>query len=555
MPQVPVYDIPRVDYAAQPSARFDFNPVQDVAGKQLQGFGDAALKGGAAMKTIADKIQADKDDAATKEMDNKLAEAYRNILHDKDNGYMTSLGKNAVDGRDGVAEAIRKARESVESGITDEFQRMLFKNVADRRTESAMLQVDSHAAQQTKIWHEGESVARVKSSVADAVANSQGWNIPDSPYAVAKKTALAEVDALSELRGYDTAQRDQLRSQTLAGMSETVLRNMVSLGQSKTARDYLEATAPDIAKGAPDRLDDLRNLVKTAGVKDEAIGLAQTLKGGLQQQVKQLDEMVANGRITAEVYDNARQRVEHNWQLKKTMENEGNKAMMGNIQMWSLQPENRNKSILDAPPAYLAWAKSQGKLSEWDSFHQREGRPGNRRDELVTRGQLLNMASTDPDAFIAEFKKDGFLGRMDLGASGIKEMQNIATDIQRNGGKYHQQFTPAVLQDGIPKALLARDKKDEKDAFTAIMAEEQQKWIKANPGKTPTEADHAKVIQAANQEWTSIGRIWNSTVPAYKVRASGDKNAVPADFYKGMKAAGASEDEIIKAWTIRQGTR
>ncbi len=553
MPTVPIIDLPQVNPTAEPQSRFDAPQQPEIAGKQMQQMGDAWLKAGVAARTIADRIQADKDDAATKEMDNKLSDQLRVILHSPEGGYLNRVGKSAVEGRDGITEAIRKARETVETSTDDPFQRAMFKSVADRRIQSALLQVDSHASHQTKVWHEGESIARMKSSAADAIANSAGWKTDGSLYASAKATALSEVDALADLRGYDSAQREQLKAETLAGIHTAVLSNMVSLGQAKTAREYLESAAPEIAKGAPDKLDNLRNLVKTAGVKEEAIGLSQSLKGGLQQQIKSLDGMVSKGSITPEVYDDARRRVEHNWQLRKTMENEGNKSAMGAFQDWILK--NPGKSIQDAPTQLYTWAKGQGHLASLDAFAQREGRPAERQTELKTRGALLDMATNNPEAFITEFRDNGFLTRTDLGANGIREMQNIAADIMRNGGKYKQEFTPAVLQDGVPKSLLARDKKDEKDAFTAIMAEEQAKWIKSNPGKVPDAAAHASVIQAANKEWISIGKFYNSKEPAYKVRAGGDARAVPSDFYQGMKAAGAKDEEILAAWKLRQGNR
>lgn len=401
MPTVPIYDTPQVDQATLPAAQFAAPDMPDVAGKQMAQLGQATLAAGATTSRIAQHLQAEQDDAQTKALDNEFADRMRVILHNKDTGYMNQVGKNAVDGRDATVKAIDEARVEISAGLQNDVQRRMFDAVTGRRVQTALTHVDTHAANQTRIWHDGESVARIKSGIADALTSSAAWNQKDAdgkatgPYNMAKATAIAEARSLASMRGYDTAQTEQLVAETAAGLHTAVLTNMVSLGQSKTARDYLEAAAPEIAKGAPDKLDDLRNLVKQAGVKDESLTLSMQLKGGLNEQLGALKGLYDKGDITADVYDATRQRAEHNWQLRKSQQAEGEKALVGNAYDWLLK--NQGKSVLDMPPGLYNGLKQTGHLANVVSFARVNGKP--ETDPTAYYG-LYRMAMDNPNAFV-----------------------------------------------------------------------------------------------------------------------------------------------------------
>lgn len=555
MPRVPELDLPSVSPSAGQMPMYSAPDSPDIAGKQLQEQGKHQMAAGVQLIKMQRYLQAEQDDAATKELDNQLAEQFRTVLYDKDSGYLAKNGKDAATGREAISSDLTKIRDDLLAKAGNDTQKQMLAQVSGKRLEAAMMHVDGHAMHQTFVWKENESISRIKSSVADAVTNSVSWQMADQegaatgPFNTAKATATQEAMDVAKLRGYDTAQTKQFVSEVQAGLHGTVLSNMVSLGQSNSARDYLEKFAPEIAAGAPDKLDNLRGMVKQAGIKDDSLNLSFSLKGGLQQQIGAVDEMFKKGAISAEVRDATVQRVEHNYQQRKAQQDEGNKAAMGQSQEWVLK--NPGKSIMDMPPNLYSWAKNNGHLMGLDSFAQREGRPGERISELKVRGELLGLAGADPDAFIAEFKKSGFSDRFDLGATGIKEMQTIAGNMISGTGKYHATFDNKILQDAIPGSIL-KDK-DKKDAFVAIMAEEGDKWRKANPGKVPDQSAYQQVTQAANKEWISVGSIWNSTTPAY--RARGKENAVPKDFFEGMKASGATEAETIMAWRIKNGKK
>lgn len=551
MPTVPLYDIPQVNLSPNPSVQFDAPAMPDIAGRQMQEAGKANMVAGTTAMKIADRIQDLRDDAATTAADNAFQESINKILHDPQKGYLRTSMKDAEAIRPDMDKALQEARAQASGMLQNELQREMFAKTSTKRLQMATSTMDVHQLKQLKLWDQNEAKQSVDSAQQNAVNTYGSWAQPNSQFAINKADMLAKVDRLAEKLGIplDSEMAKDMRLDASTKLHGTVIDQMLSMpGQGKNARTYFENFVDEVS---PDQRGSIQDKLKNASVKDESLTLSMEMKGSLTEQIKSLDKMFTKGEISAEVRDATVARVEHNWQMRKSQEAEGNKFAMGAAQDWILK--NPGKSIMDMPQNLYQWAKNQGHLAGLDSFAQREGRPGERLTELTTRGKLLNLAMTDPDTFIKQFKDTGFSDQLALGMSGIKEMQNVASDMLRGNGKYHTTFDQKILQDAIPGAIL-KDK-DKKDAFVAIMAEETDRWRKANPGKVPDQAAYAQVTQAANQEWISIGRWFNSTDPAYKLR--GQPNAVPKDFYNNMLKAGdgVTEAEIIAAWKIKRGVK
>ncbi len=562
MATVPVQDIPTVDL--QPSNVVPFQaqgvePMRNAAPEQMQKFGEAAMRGAIALKNINDRLQDEMDDAATKEADNLLSDQLRSLIYNPETGYLSTVGKNALDSRMATLDGMNDAKQKVEQTLTTDMQRKMFAQVANRRLQTAMTQVDSHATQQAKVYGIAESKARATASVQDAVVNASSWRMKDEDgkatgaYNLYKSTAISEMNSLANTMGLpaDSAQRKELVLAATTQIAAEVVSGFVANNQAMEAKDYL-ANAIKAKEINPTKVDELQNLVKTAGEKDESLRLSMSIKGGLTAQLSTVDQMFKDGKISAAVRDATVQRIEHNHTRQKALQEEGNKAAMGSFQEWIIK--NPGKRIIDAPANLYNWAKGQGQLAGLDSFANRNGAAGERRSELEARGLLLDLAMNDPDRFIKEFRESGFVYRVVLGSAGIKEMQNMAMSIIQNNGKFKTAFDTKVLQDAIPAELLkpGATNKNKKDAFVAIMSEETSKWIKENPGKTPDNAAYQRVISAANRQWVSIG-LWNTDIPAYEARVSKDIRVVPKNFYDEMKKTGAKEYEIVKAWQIKKG--
>ena len=545
--------------------------------------GDVAMARGAqavadTAATVGGNEQRLEFEAKAKERDNKLAAAYRDLLHAPETGFLNQAGKNAIDGRKGTVEAIDKIEQQFLSEEMSAMERRNFLALSARRKESALLQIDTHTSHQTREFSINQTAARAESQVQDMSANWGGYNDPNSTYSTAKATGLREIENLAALNGWDKDITDGKKRAWLSGAHKTVIDNMLASEKTTDAKAYFEKFGGEIDERTK---DGIKKELRHSSVKSESLNLSYELAkvGGLSAQTKAADDLFKAGKIDAETRDATVQRLEHNYTRAKSMQEEGNKAMRGQLQEWVIN--NPGAILRDAPDKLYQWAKGNGELAQFERLLAREGRPAARQQELKVRGELLNMAMTDPDMFIAEFKRTQFSDRMDLGINGIKEMQNVAGEMLRGDGKYKTTFNQKTLQDAIPADLLKPANKDKRDAFVALMSEESDRWKKANPGKTPDDAAYKQVVQAANGEWLKVGAIWNSHPKAYELRAKPDADAmpkslfdeikksnpkysdlevgqmwsgtkVPDSFSKEMQKRGASDAEIAAAWNIKK---
>lgn len=564
MPTVPLLETPTVNLATESTGNFAataVQPMENYGAAQQAELGNKVVAAAAQAMRIGEHIQNQIDTAKTKEYDMQFADKIREVMYNPESGYMNAVGKNAVERRKDTAKAIADARKEIEGGLENDVQRLMFKQSADRRVLAANTDIDQHGLQQLKVYNVGESKARVDNLMDDAVVNAKNWQQEGSQYKMFKGAMDAEVGHLADLQGIprDSEQYKEMQRAASTKLHGTVISNFISQENPNAAEQYLNAHKSEIDT---DKLDQIQNAVRSAketiGVKDESLRLSFDIKGGsLTDQISRVDDMYKNGKISAQVRDATVQRIEHNYSVSNQQQNDYNKSQMGAAQDWIMN--NPGKSIMDMPTPLYSWAKQEGHLAALDGFAQREGRPADRQKELKMRGELLNMATNDDTVgqFVDEFKRTGFQDRTDLGAQGIKEMQNIAMQIVQNNGRWKTTFDQKQLQDGIPGNLLKSSKKDKKDAFVAIMSEKQQEWVKANPGKSPKPEDYRSVISAANEEYVSLG-FFNRPKKAYEIRASEGtmSNAVPKWFFDQGRSKNLSSDQILRAWqTYSQGKK
>lgn len=283
-----IYDQPTVDASALPLQKFDAPAVENVAAKQAIESGNTLTKAGGAVSAIANSLQDDIDTATTKENDNRVADAFRTILHDPEKGYLATPGKLALTSRDGVIKSLKEAVKEAEKGLQNDVQRYMFKKTATARMQSALLQIDSHAMQQAKIYNVAEAKARADGARMDAIANWAGWADPSGMYAKNKSLMMNEIESVATIAGIpkmengkETAQYRQLRQGVLTQLHSDVLNNMISLGHTGEAKKYYTEASKN-QEILPDKIDELNNRVKVATTATEADNLATRVFGELR---------------------------------------------------------------------------------------------------------------------------------------------------------------------------------------------------------------------------------------------------------------------------------
>jgi hypothetical protein len=428
MPRVPEADSPSVAMTpfqtpGATGAAADVFDIPDIAGKQATQTGAALMTAGTVLKKIADNIQYDLADAAAKDLDTKLSKADQLTVEK----FQSLNSKAAVDARADTEKELVKNRESIldeykNGGNYDAFAADMFQAASKKRLDIASHQVSSHFIHQAKIWDNASSTARVAQNLNDAnralivdpnsfrQKDKDGKNI--GAYWTFRNTAIQEVNLIADKNGVPKLgdEGDDLRKQMLLETTTKLhfdaVNNLVkqaesSPGAMKLAAAYLNE-AVKAGEISADKVDDLAQLVKLGGQKQESLDLYMELsKMPLDKAIKELQNRNQKGLVSAEVFDFTQSRLEHQYNVNQAKKGEYEKAIIGQAQDWLLK--NPSLGITGMPTKLYNALKQSGHLGTIQSF----AKSGRFDNDPKTWGQILSM----PQAELAKLTADEFYTR------------------------------------------------------------------------------------------------------------------------------------------------
>lgn len=527
MPRVPTYDEYQVAPQVAPTARAEASvtpQMMSVSGEQLQQLGRGMQGAGDAFSKIAIDVQKDINDAVTKEADNAAAQTISQVMGD----YMTRAGKDAVVSQDGAKKAIEDALRSSGEGLQNNMQRQMYGDIAMRRMQQSLGQINFHAAGQAKVWNETETGARMGNARRDATTNWGTWQMDGGEYATKRATMIAESDALVKLKygaDPDSEVAKAARLTQTTGLAADTIQNMLVANQSKMASDYF-TKAMERGDIDPEKAKPIQDMIKTASVKDEALTLSMSLKGGLESKLGQLDTMFAEGKITAEVHEAASRNVEHKWQIQKTAEGEYTKSVIGQSTDWFIH--NGGKSVLDfqsANPVLYESLKRQGRLGDLISLAQHGGKVQN--DPAVWADVMTNQQNLKAMTPTEIYNKYS----LKLDESHLEKLYAIHSALNGSKDEQHLQImgTTELVKDsatrmgilpasGKPSDKQASDFNDFQTKLDARIAMYEQNELK---GKKANNQDLKKILQELEMDRVYRSRsMWpdKSDVPMITVK-------------------------------------
>jgi len=159
---------------------------------------------------LAEQLAGD-NEALVKTADVKMGETEQALLFDPQTGYLNLQGEEAVNQAPAVLNAYTQAQDRAMASLTDDDQRRMFTDLADRRLATFTTQVERHAADERQRWYDAASERRIALMQADA---GLYWN-DDALLRRALGTVRAEVGEQAERKGWDSALTEAaLRQQT-----------------------------------------------------------------------------------------------------------------------------------------------------------------------------------------------------------------------------------------------------------------------------------------------------------------------------------------------------
>lgn len=249
MPTVPIVPTEELQGGGfQPfSVGGEIAPMRDVAGRQAQEMGQSMVNAGQVLGSIANKMQDQMDDAATKQADVTFLTKAQDILWGE-KGYLNTLGAGAAD-PSSVNAALIEAQKEVEKGLTNDVQRMMFGQSASRNMLNFSGKIAEHRFKQTTDYAAGESKSRADRYTMEAANNFDSIGMvdakgnPTGPYNTAVNTALQEANAAADLMMLppDSEQRKAMVRGVYGNVASGVVNNLMVDGRYLEAKSYIDS--------------------------------------------------------------------------------------------------------------------------------------------------------------------------------------------------------------------------------------------------------------------------------------------------------------------------
>lgn len=430
MPKVPIYDSFQVMPTQLPGVT---QTAPDMSGivrnsGQLQEVGRAMSALGGQFASNAVDAQIDINEAAAKNADNALADSLREMMHNPESGYLNQTGKTAVDGFKPTREAIDTAVINAGNALENDAQRKAFTRAAHVRRQQALGMAETHAAHQTRQYNVDATGARIDSNERDMVTAAAAWKIPGSAFSLADGARRTEIENLIEQKygaNADPALKDAARLQFNTRANLAVLDDMLSRRQVKDAQEYFASNLRSID---PEKQDEIRKALETAGHQDNVLTYSDALFAnvrGYDAQMKHLQADFEAGKIDGKEREAIEARIDHKQNIARARQAEGEKYALGAA--YDFLQKNPGKSVEDLPPNVYRGVLTH--LPSLRSFASQEGKTTT--DPTIYYG-LRQMAANEPENFA---KLNLLTSRDKLAPSDWKHLVELQSGINKNDTK------------------------------------------------------------------------------------------------------------------------
>lgn len=335
------------------------------------------------------------DNAAAKEADARLAEAYRQQLESPE-GYLNTAGKASIEGRQAAIDQLEATRREIAGELTSPRQREMFSRVSDARRRGAHSAIDKHFIEETRTHEIAGSKARVDMLGQDIVdAKFNGTEADYRQKADALFGDNGELGTWLRLQGVHPDQAELMRRKAQDEVYGTIVNRMLRDGEDKPgaaieAAEFLK-TAP-VTDGLRARLQED---VQEAGVQEQAFQLKRFLggkmPGDLMGQLDTLDQLVESKDITLDVRDAAAQRLRGEYSVRRTQRAVDGANALSEATTW--QQLNPNKPL---PKRMQRALSTSGKAAEFELW-KRQG------NQFVTTAEGLSHMLTVSDSELLRY--------------------------------------------------------------------------------------------------------------------------------------------------------
>lgn len=549
MPTVPTYDSFQASSNTLSPARIDPIDAPNTAGKQAQQFGQALSTIGEKIGLVAAKEIEEADTARLEQQYTKLSRRVDASLY-ADGGVMGLSGSQAVGAADKWAADYDKVSAELSAELHPR-QSQRFQKIVQTAKRTYYDNVMRHEFRQAQSYKDETNKAVLDQALESAGNNYRDGETVNLQFGVAQdamKTRPEYAGASAEVRKrMDAALEGSFHAQVVksaldAGdtayasdwFNENKSRIPLDMRgkverQLKPATDFAEGK--EIASEAQKRIAAGESpvavetwMAEKARSKD-AHGIAQGMMREYQDAQRRQDAHVQGGFL--ERFETA--------PSHKTFT-----AIMGDRGFQSMEPESRGK-LVKYMRAELEQAGDKARARQNDRYRSPEA-----------FGKFID--TLDAPNFAGMSRQEIYNLRPEIGPELTTKL--LAEHKAASGTAARFQIDKDLLNEAVPKELLAKGNKDKLNAYHGIVETELIKWKQDNPGKLPTLDEQKKIARAANAEYVVAGRVWGTNaVKAY------DLKPMPDDFRAGAIAEYAKRGkpaptpaQLLELWAKQKGS-
>ena len=289
MPKVPTYDNFAVDISAAPGDRFQagqasqplatppngfqsgvIQPIQinnvpalseglaTIGGRQLAGMGDALQRAGISMAQIAFDAQRSVNELRVDDSLNKTKEIAMRMQFDKDKGFMSQAGWDALHRESGkplnveYGEQLRDHIKSISESLGNDAQRNAYMMRANDMVTQFEGQAQSHMLQQAKVYSVSVAKGTIENQMNEIGLNFNNpalvnqaingqYGVSDGKVVLVQKGLKQAVFDYGRAQGMSDPEIEALTRQKISNAHTVAIDSFLTNGDVKGANSYLNA--------------------------------------------------------------------------------------------------------------------------------------------------------------------------------------------------------------------------------------------------------------------------------------------------------------------------
>lgn len=267
MPRIPTLDAPRVSQQGLPGVRLG---VRADAGSFGGNIGRGLQQVGSVAADVYQEERQKADALAVLEADRRLSEWENRALYDVETGALNVKGKDALGLSDRVIPDLDATIGEIATGLANDDQKLAFRRMAQARRTDVDRILQRHAASEYEAYDAAETEAYLASSLEAAAANYTDPERVAVELDRQRAALLSRATRTGESAEVTRAKIDAFTSDTHVA----VIDRMLSSGEYRGAREYLDANREDIAGTA---VADVEKAVRAGTVRAESQAQADAL--------------------------------------------------------------------------------------------------------------------------------------------------------------------------------------------------------------------------------------------------------------------------------------